>query len=122
MNKIKVVIKRPNEKLQIIEVKDLKEINELLGNFNEKGEADSFTGSDYRQGIFKGIDMHVNGNSLFNANLSKNFWDVNGNRLYCGNVIFTGYDSNERKEYGVCSLTDEQIDYLTKNIRTLFEI
>ena len=122
MNKIKVVIKRPNEQMQIIEVKDLKEINELLCNFNEKGEADSSTGSDYRQGIFKGIDMHMNGNSLFNANLSKNFWDVNGNRLYCGNVIFTGYDSNERKEYGVCSLTDEQIDYLAKNIRTLFEI
>ena len=122
MNKMKVVIKKPNEQLKIIEVKDLTEINKLLGNFNEKGEVDSSTGSDYRQGIFKGIDMHVNGSSLFNADLPKNFWDVKGNRLYCGNVIFAGYDPNARKEYGVCSLTDEQIDYLMKNIRTLFEI
>ena len=122
MNKMKVVIKRPNEKLQIIEVKDLKEINKVLGNFVENGEVDSSTGSDYRQEIFKGIDMYVNKNSLFNPNLPKNFWDVNGNRLYCGNVIFTGYDSSTKKEYGVCSLTDEQIDYLTKNIRQLFEI
>lgn len=122
MNKMKVVIKRPNEQLQIIEVNDLKEINKLLGNFTENGEVDSSTGSDYRQGVFKGIDMHVNGNSLFNADLPKNFWDVKGNRLYCGNVIFTGYDLNTAKECGVCSLTDEQIDYLMKNISRLFDI
>ena len=108
--------------MQIIEVKNLKEINELLGNFDENGEAKSSTGSDYRQGIFKGIDMHVNGNSLFNSNLPENFWDTNGNRLYCGNVIFAGYDSSTKKDHGVCSLTDGQIDYLMKNIRTLFDI
>ena len=119
---MKVIIKRPNESMQIIEVKNLKEINKLLGNIDENGEADSSTGSDYRQGIFKGIDMYVNGNALFNANLPKNFWDINGDRLYCGNVVFAGYDSNARKEYGVCSLTDEQIDYLMKNIRKIFEI
>lgn len=119
---MKVIIKRPNESMQIIEVKNLTEINELLGNIDKNGEVDSTTGSDYRQGIFEGIDMHVNGNSLFNVNLPQNFWDVKGNNLYCGNVIFAGYDASARKDYGVCSLTDDQIDYLMKNIRTLFDI
>lgn len=121
-NKLKVVIKRPDEQMQIIEVKDLREINKLLGNLDEKGEGENTTGSDYRTGVFQGIDMHVNANSLFNTDLPKNFWDIKGKNLYCGNVIFTGYDSNKRKEYGVCSLTDNQIDYLTKNINQLFDI
>ena len=119
---MKVVIKKPNEALKVIDVEDLKEINKLLGNIDEDGNGISTTGSDYRQGIFEGIDMYVNKNAIFNADLQDNFWDVSGRNLYCGNVVFAGYNSENTKNCGACSLTDEQIDYLIKNINSKFDI
>ena len=118
---MKVVIKKPGESMAVIEVSGLQEINKLVGNVDENGEGYSFTGSDFRQGVFPGIDIHINGSSLFNPGLEENFWDIYGNKLYCGNVVFAGYHPDPA-EYGVCSLTDEQIRYLTENIRSVFDI
>ena len=119
---MKVVIKRPNEGMQVIEVSGLSEINKLVGNVDENGEGESSTGSDYRQGVFKGIDIHMNGNAIFSTKLPSNFWDTNGNYMYCGNVIFAGYNPESKLPYGVCSLTDEQIEYLKANISQQYDI
>jgi len=119
---MKVVIKRPGEGLTVIEVKDLQEINKLVGNIGSDGEGRHDTGSDFRQEVFGGIDIHMNGNAVFNPSLPQNFWDANGNRLFCGNVIFAGYDPKSGEPYGVCSLNDTQIEYLKANIRRVYDI
>jgi len=119
---MKVLIKKPGCCLETIEVSDLKEINKLLDNLDENGEGKSSTGSDLRQGVFEGIDMHMNGNALFNLKLPENFRDANGNLLYCGNVIFTGYDTSSGMPYGVCSLRDDQIEYIKANIGRYYDI
>ena len=119
---MKVVIKKPGENLKIIEVKDLREINKLTGNIDENGEGYDYTGSDLRKSVFDGIDMYVNENAPFAFELGQNFWDVSGFNVYYGNVIFAGFDRNSGGDYGVCSLSNEQIDYLNKNISSLFDI
>jgi len=119
---MKVLIKKPDEALSVIEVSGLAEINKLLGNVDAEGNGLSGTGSDYRQGVFNGVDMHMNGRAIFNSNLPQNFWDANGNYLYCGNVIFAGYDSSSGAPYGVCSLTDEQIELVKNNIHKYYDI
>ena len=105
---MKVVVKNPNEAMKVIEVADLKEINKIIG-------------SDYRQGVFDGIDIHMNGRAIFNPELPENFWNTMGSRLYCGSVVSAGYDPYG-EGFGVCSLTDEQIKYLKDNIRKIYDI
>lgn len=118
---MKVIIKRPHAALEVIEVSGLKEINQICGNLDDEGNPLNITGSDYRQGVFANIDMYVNGNALFNTKLPKNFWDVNGNSLYCGNVIFAGYNASA-SEYGLCALTDEQIKTVFERIHEKYDI
>lgn len=118
---MKVVVKNPNEAMKVIEVADLKEINKIIGNVDKNGEGLDETGSDYRQGVFDGIDIHMNGRAVFNPELPENFWNAMGSRLYCGSVVFAGYDPNG-EGFGVCSLTDEQIKYLKDNIRKIYDI
>ena len=119
---MKVVVKNPNELMRVIEVSGLKEINKIVGNVDENGEGLNETGSDFRQGIFYGIDMHMNGAARINTDLPKNFYDMSGLRLYFGSVVFAGYDQNAEDPFGVCSLTDEQIEYLKENIRKVYDI
>ena len=119
---MKVVVKNPNEAMKVIEVADLKEINKIIGNVDKNGEGLDETGSDYRQGVFDGIDIHMNGRAVFNPELPENFWNAMGSRLYCGSVVFAGYDQNAEDPFGVCSLTDEQIEYLKENIRNVYDI
>lgn len=119
---MKAVVKRPGERLSVIEVSGLEEINQIVGNVDENGKGYSFTGSDYRQEIFSGIDVHMNGNAIFNTELEQNFWDLSGNKLYCGNVIFVGYDPKSENPCGVCSLSDEQVEYIKNNIRRVYDI
>ena len=119
---MKVLIKRPHASLEVIEVSDLKEINKLTHNVDENGEGLKSTGSDSRQSVFSGIDMYMNESALFNTSLPENFWDKNGNRLYCGNVIFAGYNPESGGAYGECSLTEEQIEHIKNNIGTYYDI
>lgn len=119
---MKVVVKNPNEAMKVVEVADLKEINKIVGNVDANGEGLNTTGSDYRQGVFDGIDIHMNGAAILNSELPENFWDVGGFRLYCGSVVFAGYDKNNGDRFGVCSLTEEQIKYLKENIKKIYEI
>lgn len=119
---MKVVIKNPGEAMKVAEVADLKEINKIVGNVDANGEGYNKTGSDCRQGVFNGIDIHMNTSALFNPKLSENFWDVGGFRLYCGSVVFAGYNEDSHGSFGVCSLTDEQIEYLKENIHKVYEI
>lgn len=119
---MKVLIKRPHESLEVIEVSGLKEINKLTHNVDENGEGYETTGTDSRQGVFDGIDIYMNERAIFNSNLPENFWSNNGMSLYCGNVIFAGYDPQSGGEYGVCSLTDEQIAYIRQNISKYYDI
>lgn len=119
---MKVVVKKPNEAMQVVEVADLKEINKIVGNVDANGEGLTYTGSDFRQGVFDGIDIHMNGLAVFNPDLPRNFWDVGGFKLYCGAVVFAGYNENSQNLFGVCSLTDAQIEYLKENIHKVYEI
>lgn len=119
---MKVVIKRPNESLQVIEVEGLQEINQIVGNFDEHGNGLYDVNSDIRTRVFDGIDMYVNELAQFNPNLPKNFWDVLGFQLICGNAIFAGFDKNNKEDFGLCSLTDEQIDYLKNNVNKVYDI
>ena len=119
---MRVLIKEPDSVLRIAEVEGLREINELVGNVDRNGEGLASTGSDFRQEVFDNIDMHMNDSAIFNVELRNNFWDVRGRNLYCGTVVFAGYDSNSSEQYGVCSLTEEQIDYFRKNIGKIYEI
>ena len=70
---MKVIVKNPNEAMKVIEVADLKEINKIIGNVDKNGEGLDETGSDYRQGVFDGIDIHMNGRAVFNPELPENF-------------------------------------------------
>lgn len=119
---MKVVVKNPNEAMQVVEIADLKEINKIVGNVDANGEGLNEIWSDFRQRVFDSIDIYMNGSALFNPNLPKNFWDVGGFKLYCGAVVFAGYDENSQNLFGVCSLTDEQIEYLKENIHKVYEI
>ncbi len=119
---MKVVVKNPNEALKVVEVADLKEINKIVGNVDVNGDGLNETGSDFRQCVFDGIDMHMNAKAQFNLRLPENFWDISGFKQYCGSVVFAGYDMNSSEPFGVCSLTDEQIEYLKENIHKVYDI
>lgn len=119
---MKVIVKNPNDVMKVVEVAGLREINKIVGNVDANGEGLNETGSDCRQAIFHGIDMHMNARAMFNSKLPENFWDVSGFKLYCGSVVFAGYDENSPDPFGVCSLTDEQMEYLKENIHKFYEI
>lgn len=116
---MKVVVKRPNEEPQVIEVSGLEEINKIVGNVDRNGNGINKAGSDTRGGVLPGIDMYVNDHALFNPFLPENFWDKSGKHLYCGNVVFAGYNRTVGG-FGVCSLTDEQAELIQKEFCNLF--
>ena len=114
---MKVIIKRPGEDGEIAEVEGLPEINKICGNVDSDGNGVNRLNSDIRMEIYRGVDMYVKEDAINNFDLEQNLWTPgNGNVLF-GNIVFAGYDE-KLEGYGVCSLTDEQVqivmDFIAK--------
>lgn len=109
---MRVIIKKPGEKPKTIEVLNLSEINKLVGNVDEDGNGWNHGGSDIRMLIGPGIDQYCKDDAISNVELGPNLWSYNDNAMYFGTVVFAGCDKN----YDLCSLTDEQIQYCLRYI------
>ena len=105
---MKVIIKRPGEDVKIAEVAGLPEINKICGNVDSDGNGLDWASSDIRMEIDSGVDMYVKSDAINNFDLEENLWAPGNNAVLFGNIVFAGYDSQLRG-YGVCSLTDEQV-------------
>lgn len=114
---MKVIIKRPGESGKIVEVTGLSEINKICGNVDSDGNGVNRTSSDIRMGIHSGIDMYVKEDAINNFDLDENLWAPGDMAVLFGNIVFAGYDG-QLEGYGVCSLTDEQVqivmDFIAK--------
>lgn len=105
---MKVIVKRPGEDGEIVEVEGLSEINKICGNVDDEGNGINRTSSDIRMQIYRGVDMYVKEDAINNFELKRNLWAPGDMAVLFGNVIFAGYDE-KAEGCGVCSLTDEQI-------------
>lgn len=114
---MKVIIKRPGEDGKIAEVEGLPEINKICGNMDSNGNGLAMASSDTRMEIDDGVDMYIKTDAINNFDLDENLWAPNNNAVFFGNIVFAGYDS-QLEGYGVCSLTDEQVqkvmDFIAK--------
>ena len=114
---MKVIIKRTGENGKIADVEGLSEIKKICGNIDSNGNGLDRASSDIRMEIDSGIDMYVKSDAINNFALEENLWAPGNNAVLFGNIVFAGY--NGRLEgYGVCSLTDEQVqkvmDFIAK--------
>lgn len=105
---MKVIVKRPGKDGEIAEVEGLPEINKICGNVDDKGNGINRAGSDIRMRIYSGVDMYVKEDAINNFDLEENLWAPGDMAVLFGNAVFAGYDEKVGG-YGVCSLTDEQI-------------
>ena len=114
VHKLKVIYKAPKELAKIIKVKNLSEINKLVGNVDALGNGLPSAGADIRCGIGNGMDIFMYEcaccpDSEFMANNEETIWSHDGLRMIFGPIIIAGYDNNEVANMGAVSLTDEQI-------------
>ena len=107
---MRVIVKRPHMEPEITEVEGISAINQLVGNVDEAGNGWNHGGTDIRMAIFKGIDQYVKDDAANNLSLEENLWDRRGMCVFCGTIVFAGYDNEIRTNCGACSLTDEQIE------------
>ena len=105
---MKVIIKRPGENGKIAEVAGLPEINKICGNVDSDGNGLDWASSDIRMEIDSGVDMYVKSDAINNFDLEENLRAPGNNAVFFGNIVFAGYDG-QLEGYGVCSLTDEQV-------------
>ena len=114
---MKVIIKRPGEAGKIAEVEGLPEINKICGNVDSDGNGVNRASSDIRMEIDSGVDMYVKSDAINNFDLEENLWAPGNNAVFFGNIVFAGYNG-KLESYGVCSLTDEQVqkvmDFIAK--------
>ena len=114
---MKVIIKRPGEDGKIAEVAGLPEINKICGNVDSDGNGVNRTSSDIRMAIYRGVDMYVKEDAINNFDFEENLWAPGDGAILFGNIVFAGYDG-QAGGYGVCSLTDEQVqkvmDFIAK--------
>lgn len=108
---MKVIVKHPGKEPEITEVDGIAAINKLVGNVDENGNGRDHAGSDVREAIADGIDEYVKENAAYNTELERNLWSSNNFSLFCGTVVFAGYNRENRADCGACSLTDEQIAF-----------
>ena len=114
---MKVIIKRPGEAGKIAEVEGISEINKICGNVDSNGNGLDRPISDIRMEIERGVVMFVKSDAINNFALEKNLWAPGDGAVVFGNIVFAGYD-RQLEGYGVCSLTDEQVqkvmDFIAK--------
>ncbi len=113
---MKVIVKHPRMDPEVTDVDGISAINKLIGNTDAKGNGLGYTGSDVREPIAPGIDIWVNANGVYNNALKGNLWSSDDMRLFCGTVVFAGYDGNNKVDAGACSLTEEQIRWCLAHI------
>jgi hypothetical protein len=114
---MKVIVKEPGKKARVAEVSDIREINQLCGNLDEKGLPLSVATSDTRGPIGEDVDMYCNEKSAVNADLGANLWGPNNGAMYCGTLVFAGYNGNVNENFGAVSLNDKQTKFVLEFIK-----
>ena len=108
---MRVIVKYPGKEPEVMEAEGIRDINKLVGNVDEQGNGWDHTSSDIRSFIADGIDEYVKANAAYNPELEPNLWSSDDFNVWCGTVVYTGYDSEKPTDCGACSLTDEQIEF-----------
>lgn len=110
---MRVLVKKPGFDAEICEVNGLQGINKLVGNVDENGHGLKTTGSDARMSIGNDVDLYMYVNARHEHHKKPNIWSDDDNGIVYGTIVFAGYDSIHGADFGVCSLSDEQI-YLAR--------
>ena len=113
---MRVLVKKPGQEPEIMELGSLVDINKIVGNLDENGNGLREPSSDIRMTIGPKIDEYCKADALINFDMEPNIWNHNNMGVLHGTVIFTGIDVDDH--FNPCSLTDDQIafclDYINR--------
>ena len=115
--KMRIMVANPKTNPEICEVSSMDEINLIVKNFDADKVLSSRPDQDTCRSISNGIHLYCNKLASFNLNMEDNLWAPGDSDLLCGTVVFAGYDPNAIDTFGVCSLSDLQmqkvLEYIT---------
>ena len=108
---MKVIVKHPGMEPEVIDVGGIPDINKLTGNIDENGNGLDHINSDMRGSVAPGVDEYLYAKAAYNSKLGENLWSSDDVLLYCGTIVFAGYDKDKTTDWGACSLTEGQIEW-----------